>query len=378
MKKTVLLIANTTGCLINFRHGLIKQLLKEEYDVQTLAPFYSNEAYSKNAAENLKTWGVLCNDIVVNSKGMNPIEDLKLVGKYVKEFKRIKPDIILSYTIKANIYGSVAARKVGIPIVTNITGLGNLYANPRLLTKVADLLYKWAFRKTQKVFFQNRDDMELFLSRKNLRKEQCGILPGSGINLELFKPEPMERNDNKLKFLVIARLIWDKGIKHYIEAIEILKPKYPNVEFQILGELGIDNPAAIPKELVDQWIDRKLINYLGTSSNVREQIKDVDCMILPSMYREGVPRTLIEGAAMGKPIITTDNVGCRDIVTHEYNGYLCKKGDTLDLAEKIERFINLTNAEREELGSNGRKKVIDEFDEEIVINKYMNIIKTIN
>lgn len=377
MDKTILLIANTTGCLLNFRHGLLKRLLKDGYKVHTLAPYYSQEAYSTDAVTELKSWGITCDDIAFNSKGMNPVEDLKLVSRYVKEFKRIKPDIILSYTIKSNIYGSVAARKTGIPIITNITGLGNLYANPSMLTKVADMLYKWGFKKSHTVFFQNQDDMDLFISKKNVKLEQCGRLPGSGINLDMFKPEPKTAENGKIKFLVIARLIWDKGIGYYIDAIKKLKPKYPNVEFQILGEVGVNNPSAIPKEVVDSWISEGLINYLGTTTNVRNVIKEVDCMILPSIYREGVPRTLIEGAAMGRPIITTNNVGCKDIVQDGYNGYLCNKRDSDDLADKIEKFINLSPEDKKIMGNNGRQKVTDEFDEEIVIKTYIDRINSL-
>lgn len=375
--KKILLIANTTGCLLNFRYGLLKKLLKDGYQVEILAPYHSQEAYSTNAVETLTSWGITCHNINFDSKGMNPLKDLKLIRTYIDAFKRLKPDVILGYTIKANIYGSVAARKVKIPIITNITGLGNLYATQTPLTHVANILYKWGFRKTHTVFFQNQDDMDLFLKAKNVKKHQCDRLPGSGINLDTFKPQKKERADDKLVFLTIARLIWDKGIGYYIDAIKLLRDRYSNVEFQILGEIGVNNPSAIPKELVQEWIDSGLINYLGTSNDVRAVIKEVDCMILPSIYREGVPRTLIEGSAMGKPIITTDNVGCRDIVEHAYNGFLCKKRDAKDLADKIEQFINLTKDEQEDMGKNGRSKAENEFDEEIVIQKYLVKIQEI-
>lgn len=377
MKKTILLIANTTGCLLNFRYGLLKRLLKDGYNVHILAPHFSQEAYSKNAVEELTSWGITCDNIEFNSKGMNPFSDLKLIDKYKKEFKRIKPDIILSYTIKSNIYGSVAARRARVPIVCNITGLGNLYANPRLLTRVADLLYKWAFKKSHTVFFQNQDDMDLFLEKSNVKLEQCGRIPGSGIDIEKFVPLEKTIKKDKIVFLVIARLIWDKGIKYYIEAIKELKSKYKNLEFQILGEIGVNNPSAIPKETVDSWIDDGLINYLGTSSDVRNEIKEVDCVVLPSIYREGVPRTLIESSALGKPIVTTNNVGCRDVVDDGYNGYLCNKADSIDLAKKIEKFINLSEEEKRVMGENSRKKAVTDFNEEIVVNEYITVIEEI-
>lgn len=377
MNKKILLIANTTGSILNFRYGLIKRLLEHGYSVYTLAPFYSQEAYSKNAVEELESWGVICKDFQFNSKGMNPIEDLLLISRYKKAFKSIKPDIILSYTIKSNIYGSIAARKVKIPIISNITGLGNLYSNPSILTKIADFLYKWGFKKNHTVFFQNQDDMDLFLERKNIKLEQCGRLAGSGINLNKFTPMNKTIESEKIRFLTIARLIWDKGIGYYIDAIKLLKKKYPYVEFQILGEMGVNNPAAIPESIIREWIDNGLITYLGTSSDVKQQIRNCDAMVLPSIYREGVPRTLIEGAALGKPIITTNNVGCKDTVDDGFNGFLCNPKDSEDLASKLEKFILLSNEEKHQMGLNSRIKAEKEFDEEIIIKKYYDIIKSV-
>lgn len=374
MNKKVLLIANTTGCLYNFRYGLIKRLLKDGYRVVTLAPYYSQEAYSENAVTELTSWGVECVDFNFNSKGLNPLEDLNIIRRYKKAFIEIDPDIILSYTIKSNIYGSVAARKCKLPIVPNITGLGNLYANPGILTKVANLLYKWGFKKTLKVFFQNYDDMNLFTSLNIVKKENCDRIPGSGIDLKKYKPVAKEDSE-VVKFLTIGRLIWDKGYSYYIEAIKEIKKEFPNSEFMILGELGVNNPNAIPKEDVDSWVEDGLINYLGTSSDVRNEIALCDAMVLPSIYREGVPRTLIEGAALGKPIITTDNVGCRDVVDDGKSGYLCKLRDSGDLADKIKKFISLSTKDRLNMGQNSRKKIENEFDEEIVINKYMELIE---
>lgn len=377
MSKTVLFIANTTGCLYNFRFGLISELIEKKYKVITLAPFHSKEAYSDKAAENLTAMGAECINFEFNTKSTNPIQDLKLISRYKKAFKGINPDIILSYTIKSNIYGSIAARKVGIPIVANVTGLGNLYANPGILTKVANFLYKWGFKKTHTVFFQNQDDMELFLKHRNVKYNQCGRIPGSGINIETFKPMEKTVFNKKVTFLTISRLIWDKGIEYYVDAIKILKKKFENVEFQILGELGVNNPNAIPEDVVRSWVDEGIITYLGTSSDIREQIRNCDAMVLPSIYREGVPRTLIEGAALGKPIITTNNVGCRDMVDDGINGFLCKKRDPEDLADKIAKFINLSDDEKREMCNKSRDKVLKEFDEKIVIQKYMDIISKV-
>jgi glycosyltransferase involved in cell wall biosynthesis len=368
--KKILMISNTTWSLYNFRYGLIEELLKNKYIVEILAPY-------DESVEKLKKMGCIHYDIFLDRKTKNPFKDIKLFFEYQKNIKKIKPDIILSYTIKPNIYGSIAARKLKIPIINNITGLGNIFNKENLTTKIVKILYKYAFKRVNKVFFQNYDDMNLFLKNNLVNKNNVDRIPGSGVNIKKFIPMLKEKKDNKIKFILIARMLWDKGIGEYVEAAKKLKSKHNNLEFQLLGKLDYENPMAISKEQIEKWEKEGIIDYLGISQDVRNEIKEVDCVVLPSAYREGVPRTLIESAAMQKPIITTDNVGCRDIVEDGYNGFLCKVKDSNDLADKMEKFINLTEEERIKLGKNGRKKVIEEFDEKIVIEKYIEEINKI-
>ena len=213
------------------------------------------------------------------------------------------------------------------------------------------------------------------MDNKLIDKKLCGRVPGSGVEIEKFVPEDIEKKDSKIRFLFLGRISVKKGVRIINEISKILTPKYPNIEFQLLGKIYTDEEGHISKEELKKWEKESNIKYLGTSKDVRNEIKKVDCIIFPSFYREGVPRSLIESAAMGKPILTTDNVGCRDIVEDNYNGYLAKPKDVMSMVKIVEKFLNLTEKEREILGKNGRKKVIKEFDEKIVINKYLTEIK---
>lgn len=361
--KKIMFVANTSWYIYNFRHGIIEKLLELGNRVQVLAP-------KDKFSEKLEEMGCEYFDIATDGKSKNPIKDSKLMWDYYQRFKIIKPDYIFNSTIKPNIYGTLAAEKLGIPTINNVSGLGNIFINDNATTKIVKTLYRRAYKSPKKVFFQNDDDMNLFIREGLVEGGVCGRLPGSGVNLERFRP--MEREgDKKVKFLLIARMLWDKGIGEYIEAARYFKKEGIDVEFQLLGHLDFDNPTAITRKQMDEWVEEGIVRYLGLSEDVRQEMKDTDCIVLPSAYREGVPKTLIEAAAMEKPIITTDNVGCRDIVDHEYNGFLCQPRDVESLIRKMKRFIDLTPEERIALGKNGREKVKKEFDEKIVIERYL-------
>lgn len=227
----------------------------------------------------------------------------------------------------------------------------------------------------RRVFFQNRDDFAFFMRQGIVHPAQCDILPGSGVDMNRFRPSEKKQSET-IEFLHISRMIWEKGIGEYVEAARMIKAKYPNVTFNLLGFLDVQNPGAISRKQMNEWVEEGVINYLGVSDNVDEVISTVDCVVLPSYYREGTPKTLLESASSGKPIITTDSVGCRDVVDHGINGYLCKPRSAQDLADKIEMFINLSSEEKLLMGINSRDKVQREFDETIVINKYLKCLQT--
>ena len=364
--KKVAIVLNSAWQAYNFRLNLARAFKENGYEVVFIAPY--DENYTKKIEEEFK-----CFDISIDAKGINPIEDLKVMLHLYKLYKKLKPDIVLNFTIKPNIYSAISAKFLGIHAVNNITGLGTIFIKKSLITKIAKLLYKVSLSCASKVFFQNKDDQNLFIYENLVQKYKCDLVPGSGVDTKKFAPVIYEKDDDSLKFLMVARVLKDKGIYEYIEAIRILKEKYADLEFQLLGEVGVANITAVSKEEVDAWISEGLINYLGTTDNVEDYLGQVDCVVLPS-YREGTPRSLLEAASMSKPIVTTNAVGCKEVVDDGMNGFLCEVKSGKDLASKIQKIIELSTDDMEMMGKKGREKVIKEFDERIVIQKYLKAV----
>ncbi|MEA1954188.1 MAG: glycosyltransferase family 4 protein [Campylobacterota bacterium] len=376
MKKTVAIVINTSWNIFNFRVGLLKALVKEGYKIVAIAP---RDDYS----EKLEALGFEYHNIDINNKGTNPVEDTKLVFAFYKLYKEVAPDIILQYTIKPNIYGSMAAGMLSIPVISNISGLGTVFLNDSISSKIARMLYKIALKVPKKVFYQNSHDRELFMDSKLVKADKTDLLPGSGIDTEKFKPIKTERDDEVIKFLFIARLVRDKGLGEFVQAartIQHSKFKIQNYkklpEFHILGAFYPGNPTAITEEEMKDWEDDGSVKYLGTSDDVKSLIAEADCVVLPS-YREGLSRVLLEAASMAKPIITSNVPGCKEVVNDGVNGYLCEVKDADSLAEQMKKMIFLYDEERLEMGRKGREKVIREFDEKLVIGKYKEAIGVI-
>ena len=367
MIKKIIIVSNTSWSLFNFRLGIARSLKENGYEVVLIAPY---DEYSQRLEEEFEYY-----DVYINNKGTNPKEDIKTTMEFYKLYKKIKPNVVLHYTIKPNIYGTIACSLLGIKIVNNIAGLGTLFIKQNFVTKIAKLLYKYSQSKADKIFFQNSDDYEMFTGEGLVEKAKCDVLPGSGVDISKFVPIEHVKEDDTFRFLLIARMLWDKGVGEYVDAAKTIKSKYPNVEFQLLGFLNVINKSAISKDQMQEWVNAGLVNYLGVSDNVKDEIAKANCIVLPSFYREGTPRTLLESASLAKPIITTDNVGCRDVVDDGVNGYLCKVRNTRDLADKMEMMLNLSEEERKSMGEAGRDKMINEFDEKIVIDKYLGAVK---
>lgn len=368
--KTVAISANTSWYLYNFRRNTISALIESGYKVLVVAPF---DEYSLHL-ENL---GCQFCHVDIDQGGTNPIKDVSTFLSLLRIYKEKKPDIILNFTPKNNIYGTLAGYFVGSKSINNIAGLGMVFINENLTSKVAKFLYKLSQSRASKVFFQNEDDRKLFLDNNLADIAITDRLPGSGVDLSRFTIQPAD-DDNVVRFLLIARMLFDKGIGHYVEAARTLRAKYgKKVEFQLLGFIGVNNPSAVTDSQMRAWVDEGIVNYLGVSDSVENIIAKVDCMVLPSFYREGVPRSLLEAGAMGKPIVTTDNVGCRDTVDDGENGYLCELRSTESLTEKLELVVKMTHEERLEMGSKSRMKIESEFDERIVIHKYLNAIEQV-
>jgi glycosyltransferase involved in cell wall biosynthesis len=360
--------SNTSWYLYNFRKNTILALIEQGYQVVAIAP---EDEYSTKLSE----LGCEFIHINIDQGGTNPVRDFKTFFDFYRIYQVKNIDVVLNFTPKNNIYSTLAANFNGTKSINNIAGLGILFINESITSKIARFLYKISQTKASKLFFQNEDDRALFLEKKISTTVETERLPGSGVDLTRFTLTPAP-DDGKVRFLLIARMLYDKGIAQYVEAARALKEKFTDkVEFQLLGFLDVNNPSAVSKEDMQAWVDEGIVNYLGISDIVEQDIAKIDCMVLPSYYREGVPKSLLEAGAMGKPIVTTDNVGCRETVDDGVNGYLCELRSTESLIEKLELIINKSHQERLAMGEKSRLKIQNEFDENIVINKYLQAIK---
>jgi glycosyltransferase involved in cell wall biosynthesis len=318
------------------------------------------------------------NIVDVKSSNQHPLEVVNYIGKLHEALKSIKPVIVLTFTIRPAIWGNFVTRKLKIPTISNITGIGPLFQSNHMSYKVARNLYKHALKKTAHVFFQNNDDMSLFINNKFVKKNKVQRIPGSGVDHEYYKPIEMEREDNDFRFLFIGRLVKDKGIMEYVEAAKKLNLELPRAEFQVIGPLWKQNLKGniVTQHEIDEWKNGGIINYFGSIDDVRPFIAAADCIVLPS-YREGMSNILLEAASMQKPCITCDTTGCKDIVEDGKTGFLCKVQDAADLADKMEKMYHLSKVERQQMGEKARQKIIKEFDKQIVIGAYLTAIDKI-
>ncbi len=364
----IAIVLNTSWNIYNFRMNFVKTLLDKGHEVHTIAPHDSYTHFLEEA-------GCLHYDVKMDSRGVNPIKDTALFFELLGIYRKVRPDVILHFTIKPNVYGTLAAAILKIPSINNVCGLGTVFLKKNLVSVIAMTLYKIAFLFPKKVFFQNSDDLNLFLDKKLIHKESADLIPGSGIDLNKFRP--MEFNRNKVfTFLLISRLITDKGILEYVQAIENLKQRGLKARFQLLGAKDPEHQRGIQLPIIDQWISSGIVEYLGTTDDVRSFIEKADCIVLPS-YREGTPRTLLEAASSSKPIIATDVPGCHHVVEDNHNGLLCKIRNADDLAQKMEKMSTLDDSILKTFGENGRRKIEIQFDEKLVIDKYIKELETV-
>ncbi len=310
--------------------------------------------------------------IVLERKGMNILMDLALFFSLMKIYKKESPDWIFHNSIKPNLYGAIAAYFSGRSCVNTVSGLGYMFIRKNFLSKIVMVLYKFAGFCAKKTFFQNKDDLRYFLDNKLITQEKCALVAGSGVNTEYFKSAVYIReqsSENNFIFLYLGRILWDKGIAELIWAVRVLKKQYPLLSVNFLGMIDAGNPAGISKSQIQKWVDQGLINYLGEKVDVRPDLENCDCVILPS-YREGTPKSLLEASAMELPVIATDVPGCRDAVTNGVTGFLVKVKDRQALANAMEEIIKMTESQRKQMGRNGRAKVIREYSESSVIKSY--------
>lgn len=364
----ILLTVNAAWNILNFRRPLVEALQTDGHRLTVLAP-------PDDAVAALRDLGCGFVPLEMDVKGLSPQRDLSLVRRLRRHFQELAPDAILSFTIKNNIYGALAARGMGTPFIPNVTGLGTAFLSSGVLQRMAEALYRTAFRPLPVVFFQNADDRDLFLDRGLVRSEQARLLPGSGIDLDRFEATALPGGE-QVRFLMIARLLRDKGVMEYVEMACMLHAEGAPVRFELLGPLGSQNRTAISRETVAGWEREGIIDYLGESTDVRREIAEADCVVLPS-YREGAPRTLIEAAAMARPLIATDVPGCRAVVDDRRTGFLCAARDTASLADTCRQMIAAGPQRREEMGEAGRAKMAREFDQRLVVNEYRRALSEV-
>ena len=362
-KEKILFLVNHDVVIYNFRLELVERLLKDGYEVHISSPYGER-------IDELVDLGCIYHEIEVERHGMNPLSELKLLRNYRSLLNEIKPDYIFGYTIKPNIYGAIAAKEKKIPFIANITGLGTAVENPGLVQKMMILLYKFAFTDVQKVFFQNTENRQFFIDHK-IAVDKHGLLPGSGVNLKRFSVKDYP-NDKVIRFAFISRIMKEKGIDQYLEAAKIIKEKYKNVEFHICGFCEKEYEGKL-----NEYDEKGIVIYHGMIRNVSEFLENIHCVVHPTYYPEGLSNVLLESCATGRPIITTDRSGCREVVDNGINGYKISQKNTQELVEAIDQFINLSFDEKKNMGLNGRKKVEKEFDREIVVNKYIMEINKI-
>ncbi|MFN3386504.1 MAG: glycosyltransferase family 4 protein [Candidatus Thermochlorobacter sp.] len=365
--KKVLLVANTSWYLYNFRFGVIRHFQAQCFDTVAVAP---SDAY----AQQLRNHGCHVIDVFLEPRGINPLNDVRYFWQLYKIYADERPSLIIHYTIKPNIYGSLAAMLLGFPSVAVVSGAGHAFVHKGWLNRIAKLLLRTALRYATEVWFVNPEDRALFVSEKLVSSEKAYLFPGEGIDTHHFRPAPSNQHtaSKKIVFLLSARLLREKGIELYARAAKQLKSKYPHAEFRLLGFLLAGNPAFVSKDEIECWKD--YINYLGETHDVLPYVQAADCVVLPSLYREGTPRTLLEAASLEKPVIATDSVGCRQIVEDGVTGFLVQPNSVSDLVEKLERIITMPEAARLEMGKRARLKMIKEFDESLVLRCYDDML----
>lgn len=354
--KKILILANNSGGLYRFRKELIEKMIEEGHQVYASTPFDDN-------IDDLKEIGVSIIETPINRRGMNPVKDFGLLVTYFKMIKKVKPDLIMTYTIKPNLYGGTVARILNKQYAINITGLGTAFQNEGFLKKMVVTWYKFVCKKVKVVFFENVGNKEVFTSNKILKEDKCICLNGAGVNLEDFPFKSYPENENIFYFLFIGRIMKEKGIEELFYAINRLKEEGYPVVLDILG--GYEDNY---KEQTDEYVNKGIVNYYGYQSDVRPFIEKAHCFVLPS-YHEGMANTLLENASMGRPLITSNIHGCLEAI-HD-NGYLCKVKDQEDLYKKMKEFLELNHDERVQMGFNSRKHVEKVFDKRKVVEKTM-------
>ena len=370
MAKKILFVDNSTRCFCIFRLAVAKAFVNLGYDVYVASP------------EPYDIYILLINESGIThipymiSPNNDIIEDLRLIFKFRKIYKELRPDFIVHYTIKPNIFGTLAAQSLKINTLSVVPGTGSVFQKSGIISTIVGILYKFAFRFPKNVWVLNNDDLRVFLKKKIISKNRIEILSGEGVNVEFFSTTKEYKKNNPFVFLYMGRMLREKGVENLAEAARILRKKgIENFEVHLLGLTDGLSKDVINENEIISWQKDGLVKYMGSVQDVRNDIEKCDCVVLPSFYGEGIPRSLMEACAMKKVVLTTDNVGCRDIIRNQLNGILCKPNDLNDLALKMEYVMNLSEVRIKVMGEAGRKIVIEEFEESLIVDKYIKEIE---
>jgi len=378
--KKIVISSNTSWSIFNFRLELIKQLVAKGFHIEIISP---EDTYSNK----LRELGFIVHDIKMASSNISPFIDLVSLFNYATLLLKIKPDYYLGFTAKPNIYGGYIAALLGSRVVNNIAGLGRTFSSKGILQSLMQFMYRIGLSKSYHVFFQNKDDLALFESNGLVGKGTRSILPGSGVNTHRFNPKSYQNHASsltpsdvnvlrktKFTFLFSARLLLEKGIREYINAAREICLEFECVEFKVLGK-HTGSTAEIPREELEKACSEGVIQYLGVTDDVVSVLHGVDCFVLPSYYREGVPRSLLEAGSCGLPLITTDSVGCRETVIDGVNGFLVMPQNYVSLTDAIKKMISLSHNDVRLMGEASRKYMINNFSENLVFEKYEQILQ---
>ena len=361
--KRILFMVNHDVVIYNFRLEIVERFIHDGHEVHISSPYGER-------IDDLVKLGAIFHEIKMERHGMNPLSELKILKAYKKLLKEIKPDICLGFTIKPNIYGAIAARKYDISFVANITGLGTAVENPGMAQKISILLYRYAFKKVQRVFFQNEENKHFFDAHK-LAKGKGVIIPGSGVNLERYPYREYPADDGVVRFAFISRIMKEKGIDQYLDAAEAIRSKYGDkVEFHVCGFCEAEYDGRLQEEN-----KKGVVNYHGMIRDVTGFMGEMNCIIHPTYYPEGISNVLLEASATGRPIITTDRSGCREVIDDKVNGYMIPCQSSEKLIEAVESFLSLSWDEKKAMGQKAREKVEREFDRRIIVEKYVDEVK---
>lgn len=359
----ILILANNDLGLYNFRKELIEKLIELKHTVFISLP-------NGEKVNDLISMGCNFIDTNVDRRGTNPIKDFKLLLKYRKVIKEVKPDIVLTYTIKPNIYGGIMCNLLKVPYICNITGLGTAAENKSIIQKLVLFLYKSALRKVKCCFVQNEENLQFMKENNLVEDKKCRLIPGSGVNLKKYQVLQYPEKEDKIRFLFISRIMKEKGIEQYIDTAKYITSKYENTEFHILGFCEQEY-----EKQLEELQEEKIIYYHGLQNDIIPFLKESSCLIHPSYYPEGMSNVLLEASASGRPVITTNRSGCKEIVDEGINGFIVPIKDSEKLIKAVEKFIEMPYEEKVKMGLAGREKVEKEFDRNIVINAYLEKIK---